>query len=302
MHEKLQTTPLSHYLRTGQKINGFRPENYADHDPCDLCGGTDYDLDLKGVDDERKRRYQELYKQYEVAKVAGKTHKAWQVVGGSKTRQSHRYSDSQIVKIDEKFHIGGEKLFLPNDPIASLNETANCRCSVKYIEKYYTLIDPTTRDAIAARRRYQETQRQDQEERKPVWPTNFNKITDGFFKKPRVRFDGELERPHTGIDIRNYLGGPVYAILPGKVVQIFTARSGNNYIKIKHEDGLESSYSHTKSSVKVGQNVVSGQVIGHSDGSGTSDGRGGLASHLHLVLRRNGDRIDPMMILKIPKK
>lgn len=135
MYEKPQTTSLSHYLRTGQKQNGFRPDSYADHDLCDLCGGTVYNLDIKGIRNERNSRYQTLFQNYELAKEAGKTHKMWQTVGGSRIRPSHLKSNNQKVSIDDNFIVGGEELFLPNDPTASLNETANCRCSVKYIRE-----------------------------------------------------------------------------------------------------------------------------------------------------------------------
>jgi len=133
MHEKPQITALSHYLRTGQKTAGFRPDSYADHDLCDLCGGTVYGLDIKGVRDERNSRYQALRREYDAAKHSGKTHKIWQIQGGFSPRTSHKRANGQKVEIEEKFRVGGEELFLPNDPNASLSETANCRCTVKYI-------------------------------------------------------------------------------------------------------------------------------------------------------------------------
>jgi len=55
--------------------------------------------------------------------------------GGLKTRQSHKNADGQKIRIDEKFKVGGEELFLPSDPAAALSETANCRCSVRYIRE-----------------------------------------------------------------------------------------------------------------------------------------------------------------------
>jgi len=126
-------TPMSHYLRTGQKIGGFQPDSYRSYDLCDLCGGMVYDLDIKGIRSERNMRYRILFQNYETAKRAGKTHKIWQIRGGSTTRQSHKDANGQKVRIDETFRVGGEKLFLPNDPTASLGETANCRCSVTFI-------------------------------------------------------------------------------------------------------------------------------------------------------------------------
>jgi len=77
-----------------------------------------------------------LFEGYQAAKKSRKTHKIWQIAGGITTRQSHERANGQKVKIDEAFRVGGEALFLPNDPEASLSETANCRCSVRYVGEY----------------------------------------------------------------------------------------------------------------------------------------------------------------------
>ncbi len=115
-----------------RKLAAFRPDSYKSYDLCDLCGGTVYDLDIKGVRSEWNARYRTLFEAYQVAKRAGKTDKIWQIAGGITTRQSHRDANAQKVGIDEAFRVGGEELFLPNDPEASLSKTANCRCSVRY--------------------------------------------------------------------------------------------------------------------------------------------------------------------------
>jgi len=47
-------------------------------------------------------------------------------------RDSHAAMEGVAVGIDENFEVGGEALFLPSDPDASLDETANCRCTVEY--------------------------------------------------------------------------------------------------------------------------------------------------------------------------
>jgi len=126
-------TRMSHYLRTGRKTGGFRPDSYKSHELCDLCGGAIYDLNIKSIRSERNARYRALFEAYQAAKRAGQTHKIWQIAGGITTRQSHKDANGQKVGIDEIFRVGGEALFLPNDPEASLSETANCRCSVKYV-------------------------------------------------------------------------------------------------------------------------------------------------------------------------
>jgi len=90
------------------------------------------------------------------------------------------------------------------------------------------------------------------------------------------------------VDIRNPLGAPVFTVLPGRIVAIGSSAGAGNYIKVDHGNGYETSYSHTRAVVSVGEKVTRGQTIGHSDGSGI-----GSAPHLHFVLRIDGVRVDP---------
>jgi len=115
------------------------PGSEGDNDLCGLCGGIVYDLDIKGIRDERNARYQDLARKHKTAKDEGKTHKIWQMKGDFFTRLSHKRANGQKVKIDEKFRVGSEALFLPNDPEASFNETANCRCIVRYVKEYSSI-------------------------------------------------------------------------------------------------------------------------------------------------------------------
>ena len=87
----------------------------------------------KNVRERRAQRYQELRELHRQAKAEGMTHKIWQTAGGTKVRASHRAANTQKVTIDEMFTVGEARLFLPSDPSAPLNETANCRCGVKYV-------------------------------------------------------------------------------------------------------------------------------------------------------------------------
>jgi hypothetical protein len=89
----------------------------------------------KGVVQEASRRYQKLYRKYIRAKDEGATHKAWQASGGVNSRRSHNKINGLEIKIDDYFSINGAKLFLPNDPIAPIDETANCDCDVRYVKK-----------------------------------------------------------------------------------------------------------------------------------------------------------------------
>jgi len=66
-----------------------------------------------------------------------------------------------------------------------------------------------------------------------------------------------------------------------------------NYVIITHEAGYQSLYGHLSTiSVKRGQGVVQGAVIGKVGNTGYSTG-----SHLHFSVYRNGKMIDPFSVL-----
>jgi RHS repeat-associated protein len=122
-------------------------------------------------------------------------------------------------------------------------------------------------------------------------PTTGVTITSGYTTGDRTV--GSNTRPHTAVDIRNPLGGDVYSIWSGVVSANGVAGDAGNYIKVMHDNGFESSYSHTDSSLTIGTQISQGQAIGITDVSGASTG-----PHLHFVLRdQNGNRIDPTPIL-----
>lgn len=69
--------------------------------------------------------------------------------------------------------------------------------------------------------------------------------------------------------------------------------SYGNYVLIKHDNGMYTMYAHMKYgsvSVKLGQRVSRGQVIGYMGNTGNS-----LGAHLHFEVRdKNNKQIDPM--------
>jgi hypothetical protein len=93
------------------------------------------DWELKSVRQRREQRFQELRRLWMQAKEQGMTHKIWKTVGGPSVRASHMSANDQKVTIDEVFIIGEARLFLPSDPKAPLDETANCRCNVIYTKE-----------------------------------------------------------------------------------------------------------------------------------------------------------------------
>lgn len=60
----------------------------------------------------------------------GWTHKEWVSTLDPRTRDSHAQANGQVVKIDEEFRVGDEKLAFPGDPSATVGEVANCRCAL----------------------------------------------------------------------------------------------------------------------------------------------------------------------------
>jgi hypothetical protein len=80
----------------------------------------------------RAARYADLLKEHEVAVEAGSTTKTWKTAGDGHVRDSHAEMEGVTVGTDEEFEVGGQRLFLPSDPSAVLEETANCRCYVAY--------------------------------------------------------------------------------------------------------------------------------------------------------------------------
>jgi murein DD-endopeptidase MepM/ murein hydrolase activator NlpD len=109
-------------------------------------------------------------------------------------------------------------------------------------------------------------------------PIKAIRVNDGFgmryhpIKKTRIL--------HKGIDFKATVGTPVYAPAEG-VVSVARRRSGNgNYIKVIHNYGFATTYSHlSKFNVKVGEYVHKGQKIAESGNTGLSTG-----PHLHYEL------------------
>jgi murein DD-endopeptidase MepM/ murein hydrolase activator NlpD len=92
---------------------------------------------------------------------------------------------------------------------------------------------------------------------------------------------GMWSRYHTGLDFRASYGTPIRAVKSGVV--LYAGNSGNwagNHVAIKHADGKTTMSSHMSSmSVRAGQTVQAGQVIGRVGETGRAFG-----AHLHFEL------------------
>lgn len=98
---------------------------------------------------------------------------------------------------------------------------------------------------------------------------------------------------HTGLDIANSCGTPVYAAAKGVVV--FAGREGDYGLNIiiSHGNGYTTRYAHLSYiDVKEGQTVLKGDYIGNVGETGFATG-----CHLHFEVRLNGTLIDPYKVL-----
>lgn len=92
---------------------------------------------------------------------------------------------------------------------------------------------------------------------------------------------------HTGTDIPAPGGTPIQCAKDGIVTTSQYNPSYGNYCIIYHGNGYATLYAHMRAlpSVKVGESVTAGQVIGYVGTTGSSTG-----NHLHFELRINGQR------------
>jgi len=125
-----------------------------------------------------------------------------------------------------------------------------------------------------------------------IWPAPQSQVSQGFgpstypFEPPY----GAYPHFHTGIDMVEPFGSPIYAADDGIVALVGATSTGyGNYVVIAHSGGLDTLYGHLSAAlVKVGQLVNQGQPIGLEGSTGNSTG-----AHLHFELRINQKPVDP---------
>ena len=95
---------------------------------------------------------------------------------------------------------------------------------------------------------------------------------------------------HNGIDMAAPEGTPIYAAKGGQVSIAAYSSSAGNYVQLDHGDGYRSVYMHmTDYTVKAGQYVAQGQLIGYVGNTGASKG-----NHLHFGISLNGSYVNPV--------
>ncbi len=100
-------------------------------------------------------------------------------------------------------------------------------------------------------------------------------------------------RYHNGLDIGAAYGTPVGAAIEGTVVSTGYTSILGNFVSISHYAGYQTLYAHlSKITVKAGQRVSQGQLIGNIGTSGYSTG-----AHLHFSVYKYGRPINPANVL-----
>ena len=103
-------------------------------------------------------------------------------------------------------------------------------------------------------------------------------------------FGARWGRQHKGLDIKVYIGDTIRAAFDGKVrVVRYEGRGYGKYVVIRHDNGLETYYSHnSKNLVKVGDLVKAGQIIALTGQTGRAS-----TPHLHFETRIGGQAVNP---------
>lgn len=127
-----------------------------------------------------------------------------------------------------------------------------------------------------------------------ILPVSGN-VMQGFSKEPVFNKTFSDYRAHPGVDLKAGNGESVKSIADGTVEKVSGNDQYGNTVIVKH-GALETWYCGlNKMSVSGNHSVKQGQQIGTVgiDPSNTEDG-----PHLHLIMKKDGEYIDPMSILK----
>lgn len=98
-------------------------------------------------------------------------------------------------------------------------------------------------------------------------------------------------KAHLGVDFAANVGTPVYAAGDGHLVSAERAGAAGNVVRLRHEFGYLTEYMHLQrfvASVKPGDTVHKGQVVGFVGSTGLSTG-----PHLHFGVRQHNKYLDP---------
>jgi murein DD-endopeptidase MepM/ murein hydrolase activator NlpD len=194
-------------------------------------------------------------------------------------------SGDTVSKIASKYGVDGDKILSCNDLVAGLKAGQTIVIpGAKKIATQTSVARTTNNSGLSIINNLIKTPAAKISGNKMAWPTIGSRITQYFSWR------------HTGVDIANKIGTPIYAADDG-VVEI--ARGGynggyGNTIVINHGGGIKTRYGHaSKLFVKAGDEVEKGENIAAMGSTGRSTG-----PHLHFEVLINGTRYNPLNYIR----
>ena len=108
-------------------------------------------------------------------------------------------------------------------------------------------------------------------------------------------------RVHNGVDLAAEEGAEVMAAADGEVYTVYEDDAMGSTVVIRHDDGYTTKYSSLAEhvSVKAGDQVTMGQVIGYAADSAIVESA--LGSHVHFSVTHYDEPIDPAEFLTLGK-
>ena len=175
--------------------------------------------------------------------------------------------DANNMTLNSKLSIG-QKLVIPGaSKTASVLVAKNTPKSYTGIAAIKKIVKQTTQPIVA---------------NKMAWPTVGHIITQYYSLR------------HTGLDIANKLGTPLFAADTGTIIFAGWSTGYGNNIVIDHGGGKKTRYAHmSKFYVSKGDHVVKGETIGEMGSTGWSTG-----PHVHFEVIINGVRYNPLNYIR----
>ncbi|HIF9076651.1 TPA: peptidoglycan DD-metalloendopeptidase family protein [Photobacterium damselae] len=122
-------------------------------------------------------------------------------------------------------------------------------------------------------------------------PINFRYVSSNFNPRRLHPVTGKV-KAHRGTDYVAPIGTPIWSAGDGIVMESSYNRFNGNYVFVRHSSKYVTKYLHmTKRSVKKGQRVKQGQVVGTLGGTGRVTG-----PHLHYEFLVNGVHKNPRTV------
>lgn len=128
-------------------------------------------------------------------------------------------------------------------------------------------------------------------------PVEFTRISSRFSSGRKHPILGKM-RAHRGVDYAAPSGTPIHSAGDGKVIFRGVQRGYGNVVIVQHQGKYTTLYGHMSrfASIRVGDRVRQGQVIGYVGQTGLATG-----PHLHYEFRLQGKHRDPLTVT-LPKE